>query len=125
VHLGNLTRYGTVTQSGRGEAVEGLVLGLRGANARQVVGGVRARLAQLAPSLPPGVTTSVFYDRGSLVERAVSTVSTALGEAVVLVLVLLVLFLGNLRAALTVALMLPLAALATFILMRISACRRT
>ena len=120
VHLGNLTRYGTVTQSGRGEAVEGLVLGLRGANARQVVGGVRARLAQLAPSLPPGVTTSVFYDRGSLVERAVSTVSTALGEAVVLVLVLLVLFLGNLRAALTVALMLPLAALATFILMRIS-----
>jgi len=120
VHLGNLTRYGTVTQSGRGEAVEGLVLGLRGANARQVVGGVRARLAQLAPSLPPGVTTSVFYDRGSLVERAVSTVSAALGEAVVLVLVLLVLFLGNLRAALTVALMLPLAALATFILMRIS-----
>jgi len=120
VHIGNLTRYGTVTQSGRGEAVEGLVLGLRGANARQVVEGVRARLAQLAPSLPPGVTISVFYDRGSLVERAVSTVSRALGEAIALVLVLLVLFLGNLRAALTVALMLPLAALATFILMGVA-----
>ena len=118
VHIGNLTRYGAVTQSGRGEAVEGLVLGLRGANARQVVEDVRARLRDLAPSLPPGVTTSVFYDRGSLVERAVGGVSEALGEAVVLVLVLLVLFLGNLRAALTVALILPLAALATFILMR-------
>ncbi|MGA8051374.1 MAG: CusA/CzcA family heavy metal efflux RND transporter [Burkholderiales bacterium] len=118
VHIGNLTRYGAVTQSGRGEAVEGLVLGLRGANARQVVEDVRARLRDLAPSLPPGVTTSVFYDRGSLVERAVGGVSEALAEAVVLVLVLLVLFLGNLRAALTVALMLPLAALATFILMR-------
>jgi len=120
VHIGNLTRYGTVTQSGRGEAVEGLVLGLRGANAKQLVEGVRARLAQLAPSLPPGVRTSVFYDRGSLVERAVGTVSRALAEAVVLVLVLLVLFLGNLRAALTVALMLPLAALATFVLMRVT-----
>src|SRR5512135_1979073 len=119
VHVGNLTPYGAVTQSGRGEAVEGLVLGLRGANAQQVVDGVRARLAALAPSLPPGVTTSVFYDRGALVERAVGTVSKALGEAVVLVLVLLVLFLGNLRAALTVALMLPLAALGTFILMSV------
>src|SRR5512135_99297 len=119
VHIGNLTPYGAVTQSGRGEAVEGLVLGLRGANAQQVVDGVRARLAALAPSLPPGVTTSVFYDRGALVERAVGTVSKALGEAVVLVLVLLVLFLGNLRAALTVALMLPLAALGTFILMSV------
>ena len=116
VRVGSLTRYGAVTQDGKGEAVEGLVLGLRGANARQVVEGVRARLAEL--KLPPGASTSVFYDRGSLVSRAVSTVSRALGEAIVLVLVLLVLFLGNLRAALSVALMLPLAALATFILMR-------
>jgi cobalt-zinc-cadmium resistance protein CzcA len=117
VQVGSLTRYGAVTQDGRGEAVEGLVLGLRGANARQVVQGVRERLASLA--LPAGVTTSVFYDRGGLVSRAVSTVAYALGEAVVLVLVLLVLFLGSLRAALAVALMLPLAALATFILMRV------
>ncbi|HEX4928324.1 MAG TPA: CusA/CzcA family heavy metal efflux RND transporter, partial [Burkholderiales bacterium] len=116
VRVGSLTRYGAVTQDGKSEAVEGLVLGLRGANAKQVVEGVRERLASL--KLPPGVTTSVFYDRGGLVSRAVSTVARALGEAIVLVLVLLVLFLGDLRAALAVALMLPLSALATFILMR-------
>ena len=118
VRVGSLTRYGTVTQNGKGEAVQGLVLGLRGANAQQVVEGVRAKLKELATVLPKGVSTSVFYDRGNLVERAVGTVSKALGEAIVLVLVLLVLFLGNLRAALVVALILPLSALATFILMR-------
>lgn len=118
VRVGSLTRYGTVTQDGKAEAVQGLVLGLRGANARQVVEGVRAKLKELAAVLPKGVSTSVFYDRGNLVERAVGTVSKALAEAIVLVLVLLVLFLGNLRAALVVALILPLSALATFILMR-------
>jgi len=118
VRIGSLTRYGTVTQDGRGEAVEGLVLGLRGANAQKVVEGVRAKLAELAPTLPRGVTTHVFYDRGTLVQRAISTVSHALGEAIVLVVILLVLFLGNLRAALVVALTLPLAVLITFILMQ-------
>ena len=117
VRFGALTRYGAVTRDGKGEAVEGLVLGLRGANAQQVVNGVRARLAEIQPSLPKGVTIQVFYDRSSLVERAVGTVSKALIEAIVLVVILLVLFLGNLRAALTVALALPLAALVTFILM--------
>ncbi len=117
VRMGSLTRYGAVTQNGAGETVEGLVLGLRGANAREVVEGVQQRLDELAPTLPEGVTVRVFYDRGSLVERAVHTVSKALGEAIVLVLILLVVFLGNLRAAVTVALILPLAALATFILM--------
>jgi cobalt-zinc-cadmium resistance protein CzcA len=68
--------------------------------------------------MPAGVTIRPFYDRGSLVERAVGTVAKALAEAVVLVVVLLLLFLGNLRAALVVASMLPLAALATFLLMR-------
>lgn len=118
VRLGAITRYGAVTRDGAGEAVEGLVLGLRGANARQVVDGLRARLDELRPALPEGVTVDVFYDRGELVDRAVHTVSRALGEAVVLVLVLLVLLLGDVRAAITVALILPLAALATFILMR-------
>jgi len=117
VRFGALTRYGAVTRDGKSEAVEGLVLGLRGANAQQVVNGVRARIAEIQPSLPKGVTIQVFYDRGSLVERAVGTVSKALVEAIVLVVILLVLFLGNLRAALTVALALPLAALVTFILM--------
>ncbi len=118
VRLGHLSRYGAVTKDGQGEAVQGLVLGLRGANARQVVEGVKQRLAQIAPSLPPGVKTEIFYDRGDLVERAVGTVAKALLEAIVLVVILLVLFLGNLRAALVVALTLPLAALITFILMR-------
>jgi cobalt-zinc-cadmium resistance protein CzcA len=117
VRIGALTRYGAVTRNGQGETVEGLVLGLRGANAQQVVNGVRARIAEIQPSMPKGVTIEVFYDRGSLVERAVGTVSKALIEAIVLVVILLVLFLGNLRAALTVALALPLAALVTFILM--------
>jgi cobalt-zinc-cadmium resistance protein CzcA len=117
VRTGAITRYGAVTRDGNGEAVEGLVLGLRGANARQVVEGVRAKLEELEPGLPAGVAINVFYDRGQLVDKAVGTVTKALMEATVLVLVLLVLFLGDLRAALTVALILPLATLATFILM--------
>ena len=118
VQLGALTRYGSVTQDGKGEAVEGLVLGLRGANAQKLVRDVKAQIAELEPTLPPGVKIVPFYDRGNLVERAVSTVTKALGEAIVLVLVLLLLFLGNLRAALVVALILPLSALATFVLMQ-------
>ncbi len=118
VRIGAMTRYGAVTHDGKGETVEGLVLGLRGANARAVVDGVQEKLAQLAPSLPKGVEVKLFYNRGDLVGRAVHTVTKALEEATVLVLLLLVIFLGNLRAALTVALILPLAALSTFILMR-------
>ena len=118
VRIGSLTRYGVVTKDGKGEAVQGLVLGLGGANAKQVVEGVRKKLAELQPSLPKGVTTQVFYDRSSLVEHAVGTVSEAMLEAIVLVVILLMLFLGNWRAALVVALTLPLAALITFILMR-------
>jgi cobalt-zinc-cadmium resistance protein CzcA len=118
VRQGSLTRYGGVSQDGKGEAVEGLVLGLKGANAQKVVQAVKTRLNEIAPSLPKGVTVRPFYDRSALVERAVGTVSKALTEAIVLVLVLLLLFLGDARAALTVALTLPLAALATFLLMQ-------
>lgn len=118
VRLSSLTRYGGVTQDGKGEAVEGLVLGLKGANAQQVVALVKKRLREIAPTLPKGVSVQVFYDRSSLVERAVGTVSQALLEAVVLVLLLLFLFLGNVRAALTVAVVLPLSALAAFWLMQ-------
>lgn len=118
VRLASLTRNGGVTRNGQGETVEGLVLGLRGANARAVVEGVRARLDELAPSLPEGVHIEVFYDRGNLVDQATHTVSKALIEAVVLVVIMLVLFLGEARAALAVALILPLAALATFLAMR-------
>ncbi len=118
VRIGSMTRYGVVTMDGKGEAVQGLVLGLRGANAQQVVDGVKNKLAELVPTLPPGVKITPFYDRSELVTTAVSTVSKALMEATVLVVVLLILFLGNWRAAAVVALTLPLAALCTFILMR-------
>ncbi|AJP48734.1 cytochrome C peroxidase [Rugosibacter aromaticivorans] len=119
VRIGSLTRYGFVTRDGAGETVEGLVLGLRGANARQVVEDVRAKLKEIEPSLPKGVSINIFYDRGVLVDRAVGTVSKALYEAIILVLILLFAFLGNLRAAITVACVLPLAALLTFILMQL------
>lgn len=118
VRFGELTRYGAVTKDGKGEAVEGLVLGLRGANAREVVAGVKARLDALQSTLPKGTVIDVFYDRSKLVDRAVYTVGKALMEAVVLVVLLLLAFLGQVRPALVVALMLPLAALGTFVLMR-------
>ena len=118
VRIGSLTRLGVVTKDGQGEAVEGIVVGLRGANAQKIVASVKAKLQELAPTLPQGITTKVFYDRGNLVERAVGTVSTAITEAIVLVVILLVLFLGNLRGAIVVAITLPLAMLCTFILMQ-------
>jgi len=118
VRIGALTRYGAVTQNGKGEAAEGLILSLRGANARQVVEGLKEKIAGLTPVLPQGVSIDVFYNRGDLVGRAVHTVVKALVEAIVLVLVLLLLFLGDPRASITVALSLPLSALWTFILMR-------
>jgi cobalt-zinc-cadmium resistance protein CzcA len=117
VRMDALTRYGGVTRDGQGEAVEGLVLGLRGANARQLVAGIEAKLQGLAPSLPVGVSVRTFYNRGELVGRAVGTITHALTEAVVLVVLLLFPLFGNLRASLTVALILPLAALSAFILM--------
>jgi cobalt-zinc-cadmium resistance protein CzcA len=117
VRIGALTRYGAVTQNGQGEAVEALVLAMRGANTQQVLGQVRERLRDISKTLPPGTTIAPFYDRGNLVERAVSTVTAALGEATVLVIVLLYVFLGNLRSALVVACILPLSALGTFLLM--------
>ncbi|NNK98683.1 MAG: efflux RND transporter permease subunit [Xanthomonadales bacterium] len=118
VTLGSLERYGAVTESREGEVVEGLVVSLRGANARDVIAGIEDKLDELSESLPEHVSISVFYNRSHLVNRAVSTVSKALVEAVVLVLILLGLFLGNVRSALTVALILPLSAMVTFIAMR-------
>jgi cobalt-zinc-cadmium resistance protein CzcA len=117
VKIGALTRYGAVSKNGQGEAVTGLVLSLRGANARQTINGIEKKLAQISQGFPKGVEAKVFYNRGNLVDKAVETVLHALLEAIALVVVLLILFLGNLRAALVVALALPLAALFTFILM--------
>jgi cobalt-zinc-cadmium resistance protein CzcA len=117
VRIGSLTRYGAVTRNGKGETVEGLVLGLRGANARRWWPACVPSSRNSRRAARKGVTIEVFYDRGHLVERAVGTVSKALIEAIVLVVSCWCSFLGNLRAAIVVALTLPLAALVTFILM--------
>ncbi len=118
VNISHLTRNGAVSHNGQGEVVEGLVLGLRGANAQKLVQGVEAKLKEIEPTLPKGVKLNIFYNRGNLVDRAIQGVSKAMVEAIALVMVLLFLFLGNLRAAITVAIILPLSALCTFMLMR-------
>lgn len=117
VRLGSLARYGGVTRNGVGEAVQGLVLGLRGANARDVVAGVEAKLETLNDSLPEGVTLRPFYNRADLVDRAIGMIQSALFQSIVFVIVMLMVFLGDWRAALSVAVVLPLAAMATFVLM--------
>ena len=115
--IGSLTRYGAVTMDGDGEAVEGIVLSLRGADASAIVRDVRTRLQELGPSLPEGVAIVPFYDRSELISHAVRTVEEALVAAIVLVIILLLVFLGNVRASIVVACMLPLAALFTFLMM--------
>ncbi|MCW2317815.1 cobalt-zinc-cadmium resistance protein CzcA [Rhodoblastus acidophilus] len=116
VGVGSLTRYGAVTRDGE-ETAQGLVIALRGADASAVVKAVRDRLDQLKSSFPPGVSVSVFYDRADLIGGAVGTVKKALIEATILVVLLLLLFLGDLRAAVVVAVTLPMAALTTFLAM--------
>ena len=118
IGTGNLTRYGAVTADGKGEAVQGLVIALRGADARAVVDGVKTRIAELEKTLPKGTSIHVFYDRSDLIDRAVGTVEKALIEATILVVVLLILFLGDWRAAAIVAATLPMSALVTFLMMR-------
>lgn len=118
VRAGSLVRYGGVTADGKGEAVTGLVLSRVGSNTRTTVEAVKREIAALAPTLPKGVTLEPFYDRADFISAAVRTVEKALGEAVVLVVIVLIVLLGNLRAALTVALILPFSVLLTFILMR-------
>ena len=118
VRLGALTRYGAVTQNGEGEAVQGLVLGMRGANARDLVTQVSAKLQEIQARLPQGMSTRVFYNRGELVTRAANTVIEALVEAAVLVCIVLYVFLGGIRAAVVVAVSLPLALMSTFVMMK-------
>jgi CzcA family heavy metal efflux pump len=118
VRFGSLARNGVVSADAAGEAVWGIVLGLRGANARTVVDGVKARFDQLTPQLPDGARIVIFYDRSELIGKAVWTVQKVLLEAIVFVIILLLLFLGNLRSALVVSLILPLAVLTTFGVMR-------
>jgi cobalt-zinc-cadmium resistance protein CzcA len=118
VRFGAVPRNGVVTTNADREAVWASVLGLRGANAKAVVNAVKAKFEELQPRLPPQTKIAIFYDRSELIEKAVNTVQEVLIEAVVLVLILLVLFLGNLRAALVVSVILPLATLITFGVLR-------
>ena len=118
VRINSLTRFGAVTADGEGEVVTGLVLLARGANSRTTIEEVKRVLEEIKPALPEGVTIVPFYDRTELVTKAVWTVEKALSEAVVLVLIVLIVMLGNLRSALTVALILPLSVLFTFLMMR-------
>ena len=119
VNIGHLARYGAVTRNG-GETTEALIIALKNSNTGEVVAGVKRKLAELQPSLPPGTEINVFYDRATLIDTAIETISNALFEAIAIVVLLLALFLGNLRAAIVVSLSLPLSALATFYLMSIA-----
>ncbi|MCG9714039.1 CusA/CzcA family heavy metal efflux RND transporter [Shewanella insulae] len=116
IQIGHLARYGAVTKDGE-ETAEALIIALKDTNTAQVVDGIKQKLAQIQASLPQGSEINTFYDRANLIGTAIDTISSALFEAVLLVIVLLALFLGNVRAALVVSLSLPLAALMTFLLM--------
>lgn len=112
------TRLGYVTKDGIGEATEGLILTLKGANAQETIAQIKERLDQLKPQLPAGITIVPFYDRSDLIQKAVGTVSKALVEAIVLVIVLLMLFLGDVRAAIAVSVILPFSIAIAFLLMK-------
>ena len=116
VSIGTLARYGAVTRDGH-ETAQALVIALKDSNTAQVVAQVKEKLTALEPTLPAGTRINIFYDRATLIDTAISTISNALVQAVIIVIVLLAIFLGNLRAAIVVSLSLPLAALATFLLM--------
>lgn len=112
------TRLGYVTKDGIGEATEGLILTLKGANAQETIAQIKERLDQLKPMLPEGVTIVPFYDRSNLIEKAVGTVSKALIEAIILVIILLMVFLGDVRAAIAVSVILPFSIAIAFLLMK-------
>ncbi|MBM4301132.1 MAG: efflux RND transporter permease subunit [Deltaproteobacteria bacterium] len=117
---GPASRWGAVLSNGKREAVAGIVLMIRGGSGREVVTAVKEKVAQLNAGgiLPKGVTLKAFYDRTGLVRDCINTVSRAIAEGVLLVILVVYLFLRSFRGALVIALTLPLVALATFITMR-------
>jgi len=118
VKFGSLTRAGFVSKNGEGEAVQGLVLGLKGTNTELVLNEVKEELEKLGKMLPADTKIEIFYDRSDLVNLATDTVKNALYEAVVLIMIILLVMLGNLASALSVALILPFALLMSFIAMQ-------
>jgi cobalt-zinc-cadmium resistance protein CzcA len=120
VREGPDTRSGAVVVNGQGEGVAGIVLMIRGGSGREVVAGVKRKVAEINRGglLPGGIKLKPFYDRSGLVNDCIKTVSKAITEGIILVILIIYLFLRSLRGATVIALTLPLAALATFIVMR-------
>ncbi len=114
------TRLGFVTKDGVGETTEGLVLSLKDANTKEIIAQVYQKLEELKPFLPNGVSINVFYDRSEFTQKAIATVSKTLIEAVVLIIITLFLFLGNLRASVAVGVILPLSLSVAFIFIKLS-----
>ncbi|GAA8567012.1 efflux RND transporter permease subunit [Helicobacter pylori] len=114
------TRLGFVTKDGVGETTEGLVLSLKEANTKEIIAQVYQKLEELKPLLPNGVSINVFYDRSEFTQKAVATVSKTLIEAIVLIIITLFLFLGNLRASVAVGVILPLSLSVAFIFIKLN-----
>lgn len=119
VQFGNANRYGAMTYNNEGEVVGAVVMMLKGENSNAVVHRVKERMAQIEKNLPEGLIIESFLDRSKLVERAIGTVEKNLIEGALIVIVVLVLFLGNLRAGLIVASVIPLAMLFAVSLMHV------
>ena len=116
--IGAELRQGAVTANGKGEAVAGIVLMLKGASGRDVVEAVKEKLPAIQKALPKGVQLVPFYDRTDLVKKAIHTVTKALAEGAIFVFIILIVLLADLRSAIVVTLVLPLAALFAFIMMK-------
>ena len=119
VQFGHAPRYGALTRNGEGEVVGGIVMMLKGENAAQVMKRVKARVEQVQSSLPEGVVIDPFLERDKLVNRTINTVKNNLIEGGLIVVFILVLLLGNLRAGLIVASVIPLAMLFAVSMMNI------
>ncbi len=119
VHFGSANRYGAMTRNGNGEVSGGVIMMLKGMNSAEVVKHIKEKIPVIQKSLPEGVTIEPFLDRSSLISRAIGTVETNLLEGALIVIFILVLFLGNLRAGFIVASVIPLSMLFAIILMNI------
>lgn len=119
VKFGEAIRYGSVTKDGKGDAVGGVIMMLKGANSNDVIKLVQKRMLEINKSLPEGITIKPFLDRSSLIDRTTSTVSNNLLEGGLIVILVLVLFLGNFRGGLIVASTIPLSLLFAYIMMNI------
>ncbi len=118
VHIGHATRFGAVTRNGEGEVVAGIAIMLKGENFQEVSRNVKERIAQIQRSLPEGVVIEPFIDRTQLVDRVEGTIARNLIEGGLIVVFVLVLFLGNYRAGLVVASVIPLSMLFAFGMMK-------